>query len=417
VALCAVSALLRSIRTTSAHEVLHQGLIGRDVPAYHSLAPTHSRAARYQANLTRRRGQEDHLIALAQLELIANRGGKDQASTSIETRGVRHHLCIVPQSLKCGRTPRNPVIKELPVEVLRTPDERFDGLPGYPFEPHFVDVQAAGGRSLRMHHLDEGPPGGEVVLLLHGEPSWSYLYRKMIPVLVASGLRAVAIDLVGFGRSDKPASRADYTYQAHVDWTWAAIEAMQLHEITLVCQDWGGLIGLRLVGEHPQHFARVVAANTDLPTGDRHPGDAFLAWQRYSQETPELRVGRIISGGCVTDLAPDVVAAYDAPFLDDTYKEGARQFPLLVPTSPDDPATPANRSAWESLRHFERPFLCAFSDSDAITRGADARLRAEIPGAAGQPHTTITGAGHFLQEDRGEELARVVADFVAATPR
>ncbi|HEY2076277.1 MAG TPA: haloalkane dehalogenase, partial [Streptosporangiaceae bacterium] len=229
--------------------------------------------------------------------------------------------------------------------------------------------------------------------------------------------RAVALDLAGFGRSDKPAGRADYTYQAHVDWTWAAIEAIGLDAITLVGQDWGGLIGLRLVGEHPGRFARVVAANTFLPAGDRHPGEAFLAWQRYSQEIPDFRIGRIVSGGCVTDLPAEVIAAYDAPFPDDTYKAGARQFPLLVPTRPDDPAAPANRAAWESLRRFERPFLCAFSDSDAITRGADALLRSDIPGAAGQSHTTIKGAGHFLQEDKGQDLAHVIAGFVAATPQ
>jgi haloalkane dehalogenase len=303
------------------------------------------------------------------------------------------------------------------VDVLRTPDERFVALPGYPFEPHYVEVASPDGSPVRIHYLDEGPADGEVVLLLHGEPSWSYLYRHMVPVLVSAGLRTVAIDLVGFGRSDKPASRHDYTYQTHVDWTWAAVEAIGLDAITLFSQDWGGLIGLRLVGEHPERFARVVAANTFLPTGDSHPGDAFLAWQRYSQETPELRIGRIVNGGCVTDLAPEVVAAYDAPFPDETYKEGARQFPLLVPTSPDDPAAPANRTAWESLGRFDRPFLCAFSDSDAITRGADQLLRSHIPGAAGQPHTTIAGAGHFLQEDKGHQLAGIVADFVASTPQ
>lgn len=300
------------------------------------------------------------------------------------------------------------------MEILRTPDDRFAGLPGYSFEPRYVEVPAVRGEeaSLRVHYVDEGPRNADAVLLLHGEPSWSYLYRRMIPVLVAAGLRAVAIDLVGFGRSDKPAGRADYSYQAHVDWTWSAIEGIGLQDITLVGQDWGGLIGLRLVGEHPEAFARVVAANTTLPTGELRPGDAFLAWQRYSQETPELRVGRIVNGGCMTDLAPDVVAAYDAPFPDDSYKEGARQFPLLVPSAPDDPAAPANRAAWASLEHFERPLLCAFSDSDPITRGADAVLRARIPGAAGQAHTTIREAGHFLQEDKGEELAKVVADFV-----
>jgi haloalkane dehalogenase len=298
------------------------------------------------------------------------------------------------------------------MDVLRTPDDRFADLPDFPFAPHYVEVDG-----LRVHHLDEGPADAPVVLLLHGEPSWSYLYRWMIPVLVDAGLRAVAIDLIGFGRSDKPAAREDYTYQAHVDWTWAAIEAIGLTEITLVCQDWGGLIGLRLVGEHPERFARVVAANTTLPTGDQHPGEAFLAWQRFSQETKEFPVGTIINGGCVSDLTPEVIAAYDAPFPDDTYKAGARQFPTLVPTSPDDPAAAPNRAAWAGLRRFDRPFLCAFSDADPITRGADAPLRKLIPGAAGQAHVTIAGGGHFLQEDKGRELAGVVVDFVNRASR
>ncbi len=302
------------------------------------------------------------------------------------------------------------------MDILRTPDDRFVDLPDFPFAPHYVNVDSGDGGQLRVHYLDEGPPEGETVLLLHGEPTWSYLYRTMIPLLTAAGLRAVALDLVGFGRSDKPAHRADYTYQAHVDWTWAATEAIGLDAITLVCQDWGGLIGLRMVGEHPDHFARVVAANTFLPIGDRPPGDAFLAWQRFSQDAPEFQTGRIVHGGCVKDLPADVVAAYDAPFPDDTYLQGARQFPLLVPTRPDDPALPANRAAWETLRQFDRPFLCAFSDSDPITKGGDRVFQAEIPGAAGQAHTTIVGAGHFLQEDQGPELARVVAEFVAATP-
>ncbi|WP_111511138.1 haloalkane dehalogenase [Mycobacterium kyogaense] len=297
------------------------------------------------------------------------------------------------------------------MDVLRTPDQRFADLPDFPFAPHYVDVDG-----LRVHYLDEGPDDAEVVLLLHGEPSWSYLYRRMIPVVTGAGLRAVAIDLVGFGRSDKPSRREDYTYQAHVDWTWGAIEAIGLTDITLVCQDWGGLIGLRLVGEHPDRFARVVAANTALPTGDHHPGEAFLAWQRFSQETPDFQVGGIIAGGCVSTLPPDVIAAYDAPFPDDSFKAGARQFPTLVPTSPDDPAAPANRAAWEELRRFEKPFLCAFSDSDPITKGGDAPLRKLIPGAHGQPEVTIAGGGHFLQEDKGPELATVVVDFVTSNP-
>lgn len=302
------------------------------------------------------------------------------------------------------------------MDVLRTPDERFEGLADYPFQPRYVEIGADTGVPLRVHYLDEGPPSGQVVLLLHGEPSWSYLYRWMIPVLVDAGLRAVAIDLVGFGRSDKPASRDDYTYAAHVEWTWAAVQAIGLDAITLVCQDWGGLIGLRLVGEHPEHFARVVAANTFLPTGDRSPGEAFFAWQKYSQETPDFEVGKIINGGCASELTTGQIAAYDAPFPDDTFKAGARQFPMLVPTSPDDPAAAANRAAWESLRRYERPFLCAFSDGDPITRGGDKVLRASIPGAQNIDPVTITGAGHFLQEDKGRELASAVATFVAATP-
>ena len=298
------------------------------------------------------------------------------------------------------------------MDFLRTPDERFADLPDFPFAPHYVDVDG-----LRMHYLDEGPPDGEVVLLLHGEPSWSYLYRRMIPVLTRAGLRAVAIDLVGFGRSDKPTQREDYTYQAHVDWTWAAIEAIGLTDITLVCQDWGGLIGLRLVGEHPERFARVVAANTVLPTGDLDPGEAFLAWRQFSQESPDFPVGKIIGGACVGKLAPEVAAAYDAPFPDESFKAGARHFPMLVPTRPDDPASAANRAAWEVLRTFDKPFLCAFSDSDPITRAAEPLLRKQIPGAEGQTHVTITEAGHFLQEDKGVELAEAVVQFVAANPQ
>jgi haloalkane dehalogenase len=297
------------------------------------------------------------------------------------------------------------------MEVVRTPDERFANLPGYSFTPHYVEVDG-----LRVHYVDEGPRAAHPVLMLHGEPSWSYLYRKMIPIVVAAGHRAIAPDLVGFGRSDKPLQRIEYTYQQHVDWMRGVIEALDLRQITLVCQDWGGLIGLRLAAEDADRFARVVAANTFLPTGDVPAGPAFLAWQQYSQTTPDFHVGGIVRGGCVTDLTAEIIAAYDAPFPDDRYKAGARQFPLLVPTSPDDPAAASNRRAWEALSRWTKPFLTAFSDTDPITKGADVLLQRAIPGAAGQPHTTIAGAGHFLQEDKGEELARVVVDFIARTP-
>ncbi len=296
------------------------------------------------------------------------------------------------------------------MDILRTPDEHFVNLPGYNFSPHYIEVDRT-----RIHYVDEGPQDANPVLMLHGEPSWSYLYRKMIPIVVEAGQRVIAPDLVGFGRSDKPAQREAYTYQRHVDWMHGLLQALDLQHITLMCQDWGGLIGLRLAAEQPERFARILASNTFLPTGDIPPGEAFLRWQRYSQRTPALQAGEIIQMSTVTEITPDIIAAYDAPFPDQRYTAGARQFPLLVPTSPDDPASASNRAAWEVLRQWRKPFLTAFSDGDPITRGADSLLQAAIPGASGLPHTTITGAGHFLQEDKGEELAHVLVNFIAQT--
>lgn len=306
------------------------------------------------------------------------------------------------------------------MEILRTPEERFENLAGFDFTPHYVEVPSGdggGARTLRVHYLDEGPPDAdETVVCLHGEPSWCYLYRRMIPALTAAGHRVVAPDLVGFGRSDKPARREDHTYARHVEWLRAALfEGLGLDGLTLVCQDWGGLLGLRLVAEHPERFRRVVAANTGLPTGDGRMSDAFAAWRQFSQEVSELPVGRIVRGGTAAGMSDEVVAGYEAPFPDERYKEGARQMPALVPTRPDDPAAEDNRRAWASLRTFDRPFLCAFSDGDPITRGADRLFLEAVPGAAGQEHVTIAGAGHFLQEDKGEELASVVSGFIART--
>ncbi len=298
------------------------------------------------------------------------------------------------------------------MHMLRTPDDRFASLPGYDFAPHYVEV----GEGIRVHYVDVGPAGAPPVLLMHGEPSWSYLYRKMIPVLTAAGHRCVAPDLVGFGRSDKPADPDDYSYKGHVDWMSEAIfDRLDLREVTFFGQDWGGLIGLRLVAADPDRFARVVVGNTGLPTGDRPPTEAFLAWQQFARETERFHVGGIVSGGCANRLPDDVVAAYDAPFPDDSYKAGARKFPALVPTSPDDPAHADNVAAWEVLRRYDRPFLCAFSDGDAITKGGERQFIGQVAGTAGQPHTTIEGGGHFLQEDKGEELAGVIAEFIAAT--
>ncbi|GAC1632308.1 MAG: haloalkane dehalogenase [Ktedonobacteraceae bacterium] len=296
------------------------------------------------------------------------------------------------------------------MEILRTPDERFANLPDYPFAPHYIETD-----DLRIHYLDEGPRDAEPILMLHGEPSWSYLYRKMIPIFTTAGYRSIAPDFVGFGRSDKPAQRTDYTYQKHVDWLLAVIESLNLQRITLVCQDWGGLIGLRLAAEHEDRFARIVTANTFLPTGDIPPGAEFLNWQRYSQETTRFNPGGIVKGGCVTKPTQEVIDAYNAPYPDDSYMAGARQFPALVPTRPDDPASEPNRKAWEVLQRWQKPFLTVFSDSDAITRGGDTFFQKTVPGTKGQPHTTIVSAGHFLQEDKGEELAHVIVDFLAKT--
>jgi len=297
------------------------------------------------------------------------------------------------------------------VQVLRTPDERFVDLPGYNFAPRYVDVMG-----MRMHYVDEGPRDAEPVLMLHGEPSWAYLYRKVVPPVVEAGLRAVVPDFFGFGRSDKPASQDDYTYQFHVDAMTSFVEQLELTRITLVCQDWGGLIGLRIAAEHPERFARIVAANTFLPTGDLPPGEAFLRWQTFATTSPAFDIGRVIQNGTATELPAEVVAAYDAPFPDDSYKAGARKWPALVPTRPDDPASAQNRAAWEALSTWEKPFLCAFSDRDPITRGGERAFQARVPGTKGQPHVTIEGGGHFLQEDRGEELARVVVDFIRRNP-
>jgi haloalkane dehalogenase len=297
------------------------------------------------------------------------------------------------------------------IPSLRTPDERFVDLPDFPFAPHYAQVP--GG--LRMHYLDEGPAGASVVVLLHGEPSWSFLYRKMIPVLTEAGHRVIAPDLIGFGRSDKPLARTDHTYERHVEWVRSLLfDHLDLTDVTLFAQDWGGLIGLRVVAENPDRFARVAIGNTGLPTGDQAMPEAFREWLAMSQEAPVFASGRIVQGGTVSRLPPEVVAAYEAPFPDSTYKAGARVMPALVPITPDDPASEANRAAWAVLMEWRKPFLTLFSDRDPVTGGLDEAFRTRVPGAEGQPHHTITDAGHFLQEDKGEELAERLVRFIRA---
>jgi haloalkane dehalogenase len=302
------------------------------------------------------------------------------------------------------------------MHLLRTPDDRFDDLPAFLYPPRYAEVPDGTGQSgLRMAYVTDGPADGPVVLLLHGEPSWSFLYRSMLPVLARAGLRAIAPDLPGFGRSDKPAEVADHSYARHVEWLRSfAFDALDLHDVTLVGQDWGGLLGLRLVAEHPDRFTAVVAANTGLPTGDRDMPEIWWSFRRAVERAPVLDIGRFVQSGCRRALTAAERAAYDAPFPDEAYKAGPRAMPLLVPTRPDDPATEANRAAWEVLARWDKPFLCAFSDGDPITGGMAPVLRKTVPGAAGRDHPVITDAGHFLQEDAGERLASEVVRFLQA---
>ncbi|MEJ2522277.1 MAG: haloalkane dehalogenase [Gammaproteobacteria bacterium] len=298
------------------------------------------------------------------------------------------------------------------MDVYRTPENRFQGLAEFPWEPRYAEVEG-----LRMAWVEAGPPGGEPVLLLHGEPTWSYLYRKMIPVLAEAGLKAIAPDLVGFGRSDKPTRLEDYTYARHVAWTAGFLEVTGQDNLTLVCQDWGSLIGLRLAAEHPGLFSRIVVANGFLPTGDTSLPAVFRLWRAFARWTPVFPVSRIVASGCARPLSSEARRAYDAPFPTAASKAGARAFPRLVPAASDDPAVTANREAWNRLGRWQKPFLTLFGSRDPIFRGADRVLQAHVPGARGQAHGVLRRAGHFIQEDAGEALARRVADFVAATPR
>lgn len=299
------------------------------------------------------------------------------------------------------------------METLRTPDDRFRDLPDFPYLPQYGEVPDGAGGSLRMAYVEAGPADGPVVLLLHGEPSWSFLYRHMLPVLATAGFHAIAPDLVGFGRSDKPATVADHSYARHVEWVRALVfDVLNLNDVTLVGQDWGGLIGLRLAAENPDRVARLVAANTGLPTGDHDMPPVWWAFRTAVENAETLDIGRFVQSGCRSTLADAVRAGYNAPFPDESYKSAPRAMPGLVPTRPDDPATVANRAAWASLGTWNKPFLCAFSDGDPITGAMQPILVRHVPGAAGVDHPTITGAGHFLQEDAGAELASAVADFV-----
>ncbi|MEP6968883.1 MAG: haloalkane dehalogenase [Betaproteobacteria bacterium] len=301
----------------------------------------------------------------------------------------------------------------LPVvcDVLRTPQSRFADLPDFAFVPHFVEVGA-----LRIAYIDEGPRDAPVVLLMHGEPTWSFLYRKMIPPLLQAGLRVVAPDLVGFGRSDKPARRQDHSYGNQVAWMDAWLQALDLQHITLFCQDWGSLIGLRMVVDAPQRFARIVLANGGLPTGTTATPRAFHVWRAFARWSPWFPIGRIVAFGCAHALLPRERAAYDAPFPTRRHHIAARLMPGFVPTSAQDPQSRNNLQAWEFFAHSEKPFLTLFSSRDPVTRGGHKVWQKRVPGAQGQPHMIIRGAGHFLQEDKGAELAQAIVAFMEADP-
>ncbi|MDH3616153.1 MAG: haloalkane dehalogenase [Gammaproteobacteria bacterium] len=290
---------------------------------------------------------------------------------------------------------------------LRTPEKRFENLPDYDFAAKYVEVG-----DIRMHYVDEGPSDGDVVLLLHGEPSWSYLYRYMIPPLAEAGLRVIAPDLIGFGKSDKPTKKSDYSYAGHVAWMKQFVETLDLNGITLFCHDWGSLIGLRVAAENEQRFARIVLSNGGVPTGDEEMPKAFKIWRAFARFSPWFPIGKIIQKATITELSDEIVAAYDAPFPSSKYKAGARAFPMLVPTTPDDPASDANRAAWEVFGEWQKPFLTTFSNRDPITRGGEAPWQETVPGAKNREHVKIRNAGHFLQEDKGPELADVLLKFI-----
>lgn len=294
------------------------------------------------------------------------------------------------------------------IDFVRTPEENFKNLPNYAFEPNYIDVDG-----LRMHYVDEGPKEADPVLMMHGEPSWSYLYRHMIPICAAAGHRVIAPDLIGFGKSDKPTQISDYSYQTHMNWMTTFIEQLDLKNITLVCQDWGSLLGLRLAAENESRFKAIVIGNGMLPTGDQSPPSAFKVWKTFALNSPWFPIGKIIEFGSFKSLSKDELRAYNAPFPSAKYKAGARAFPALVPVSTDNPATEANREAWKVLEKWEKPFLTTFSNGDPITRGGDKYMQSRIPGSNGLPHKTLKG-GHFLQEDSGTEFAQAVNDLLAS---
>ncbi|MHA1726769.1 MAG: haloalkane dehalogenase [Promethearchaeota archaeon] len=297
------------------------------------------------------------------------------------------------------------------MDILRTSEGRFENLPGYFFKPHYINING-----FRIHHVEEGPKKSEKILLMHGEPTWAYLYRHMIPILADKGFHIIAPDLIGFGRSDKPKNQTDHSYRKHVEWITKWLKAIDLKDITMFCQDWGSLIGLRVAIENKERFKRIILANGGLPTGEQRMNDAFLKWREFSRSSPQFKIERIIQGGTVTKLSKDALRGYAAPFPDESYMAGARILPSLVPISRADPEHKANRRAIEEYKKWDIPFLTTFSDKDPITRGGEKFWQENVLGARGQNHIIIKNAGHFLQEDKGPELAEVIIKFIENNP-
>src|SRR6056300_113631 len=298
------------------------------------------------------------------------------------------------------------------VEVLKNDPSDFEGLKDWEYKENFYTLKTEYG-DMNIHYIDEGSSSENTVLLLHGEPDWGYIYRKFIDPLVAAGVRVVVPDLPGFGKSDKLSERSSYTYEKNVNWMETWMKDLELNNITLFGQDWGGLIGLRLVAENEDMFKNVVISNTALPTGDISAGKAFEDWKNYAQTVENFHAGGIIKGGTVKGLDQYVIDAYNAPFPDDSYKEAARQFPMLVPVTPDNPSSQKNREAWEVLKNWNKPFLCVFSEQDEIFNGVDKAFTKLIPGCQNQPHKTIQG-GHFIQEDNPEECIEAILHVLAS---
>ncbi|NND33719.1 MAG: haloalkane dehalogenase [Saprospiraceae bacterium] len=301
------------------------------------------------------------------------------------------------------------------MDYINTPEERFQELDDYPFDANYLTIQDG----MRVHYIDEGPKdASEVILLMHGEPSWSYLYRTMIPPLVAAGFRCIAPDLIGFGKSSKPKKQEDYTYARHILWMQELLDHLNISGYTFFGQDWGGLIGLRLIANQPGAFSRIVVSNTMLPTGDHTPPEAFIKWQKFSQKVEQFPVEFVLQGATTTELPDEVLKAYRAPFPNDDYTAGAKIFPMLVPTTPDDPESQNNRDAWQNvLSKWTKPLLTLFGDKDPVTAGGDRVFHKLVPGAKGMPHTTIEGGGHFIQEDKGPELAGHIIEFIHNHPK